>query len=134
MHYPVFVSRNQSFGELCTQAKYSSAGKSSLFEPFAKRTPGNQFHRQEIFSVLCTELENRFDVWMIQLGQRQCLFPEQLTGSFVGNDAGRQDLERYVAVVGAVHFAHSSYTELFDVVAKAGGLANHLEEPLWARY
>ncbi len=41
---------------------------------------------------------------MIQLGQRQCqcqcqcLFPEQLTGSFVGNGAGRQDLERYVAV------------------------------------
>jgi hypothetical protein len=69
-----------------------------LFEPFPKRTPGNQIHRQKIFFVLCAELENRFDVWMNQLGQRQCLFPEQLTGSFVGSRAGRQDLERYVGV------------------------------------
>ena len=133
MRYAVFVSRNQSFDELCTQAKYGSAGKWSLFEPFAKRTPRNQLHRQEIFSFLCAELENRFDVWMFQLGQRQCLFPEQLTGSFVGNGAGRQDLERYVAVclviVGAVHFAHSSSTDLFDDVVMAEGLANHLEEP-----
>jgi hypothetical protein len=34
--------------------------------------------------------------------------PEQLAGSFAGNGAGRQDLERYVM---------------------AEGLANHLEEP-----
>ena len=37
---------------------------------------------------------------MIQLGQRQWLFPEQLAGSFVGNGAGRQDLERYVMAEG----------------------------------
>ena len=84
---------------------------------------------------MCAELENRFDVWMIQLGQRQCqcLFPEQLTGSFVGSRAGRQDLERYVAVylviVCAIHFTHSSYTDLFDDVVKDEGLANHLEPP-----
>jgi hypothetical protein len=35
---------------------------------------------------------------MIQLGQRQWLFPEQPTAGFVGNGAGRQDLERYVEV------------------------------------
>jgi len=69
-----------------------------LFEPFAKRTPRNQLHRQEIFSVSRAELENRCDVWLIPLGQRECFVPEQLAGSFVGNGAGRQDLERYVAV------------------------------------
>jgi hypothetical protein len=95
--------------------------------------PGISFIARKIFSVLCAELENRFDVWMIQLGKRQCLFPEQLTGSFVGNGAARQDLERSVAVqlviVGAVHFVNSSYTDLFDDVVMAEGLANHLEEP-----
>jgi hypothetical protein len=56
---------------------------------------------------------------MIQLCQRQCLFPEQLAGNFVGNGA----------VADAVHFAHSSYTNLFDHEVMAEGLANHLEEP-----
>jgi len=73
MHYAVFLSRNQSFDKLCYPGEIQLRRQVSLFEPFAKRTPRNQLHRQEIFSVLCAELENRFDVWMIQLGQRQCL-------------------------------------------------------------
>jgi hypothetical protein len=34
-----------------------------------------------------------------------------------------------LVIAGAVHFAHSSYTNLFDDVVMAEGLANHLEEP-----
>jgi len=32
-------------------------------------------------------------------------------------------------IVCAIHFTHPSYTDLFDDVVKAEGLANHLEEP-----
>jgi hypothetical protein len=34
-----------------------------------------------------------------------------------------------LAIVCAIHFTHPSYTDLFDDVVKAEGLANHLEEP-----
>jgi hypothetical protein len=34
-----------------------------------------------------------------------------------------------LVIVCAIHFTHSSYTDLFDDVVKAEGLANHLEEP-----
>jgi hypothetical protein len=112
------VRCRQGFRELNSETLNLLRRQRAFFQALTQRTSRNQLHGQKVHSVLGTEFENRSDVGVIQLGEGQRFLAKLLSRCVVSERAGREDLQRDVAiellVVGTIDFAHAASADLCD--------------------
>ena len=130
MDDPLVVRRSQAFRQLRRHANDLRLRHRTTKKSLAQGRSGNQFHCQKVHAFLRTELENRCNIRMTQLGERQRFFAELLSCDFVGQRTCRQHFERDIAVqllvVRAIDDAHAARANLFDDAIMAETLANEL--------
>src|SRR6202451_2843450 len=98
MNDSLIVRRSQALRQLRCQANDLRLWHRSTEKPFAQRPPGNQLHRQEVHALLRTELENRGNIRMTQLSERERFFAELPAGGVIRQRACWQHFECDVAV------------------------------------
>ena|SRR6266849_1249459 len=109
----------------------SSVGSGPSLQARGQRLPFEILHHKEVHAILRVEIMNRGDIGMIQPREGLGLLVEALTGRFVSEGAGWQDLQGHVAleplVAGAIDFTHAARANLLHDAVMAKHRANHDE-------
>ena len=129
VNYAVVMRGGQAIGKLNAHARNFWKREWTCLDLVVERLPGNQFHHQKIDAILIGRVVDRFDVGMVQLGERESFLAEFLTDGFIGQSTGRKNLQSDVAVeffvVSAVDYAHSTGADEFDDAIVAQRIPKH---------
>ena len=114
--------------ELRTELQDLALRHRSRGEPRIECLAGDALEHQEVHPVLGVEVVDGDDIGVVELGERQRLAAEALPRHLVGQRAGRQQLERDVAlqalVMGGVDDAHAARADLLEHAIMAQRLAD----------
>jgi hypothetical protein len=127
----MFMGYGQCFRQLQPQALDFVLCEGACLENFPQRPALNQLHRQKINATLAIEFMDCRDVGVIEFCEDLSFFAEKFSSSFIADSADRQyfdsDVTIELLIVSAVHFSHSTTTDLLDDSVVAERLANHGE-------
>src|SRR6185503_14004812 len=112
------VGRLEAVGELDAEADDLIDRQRAESELGLEPLAGDQLQHQEIDPRVAAELVDRADIRMVQAGDGERFAVEAAAGAVVSEHAGRQHLQRDVAiemlVVGAVDDTHPAGADLFE--------------------
>ena len=133
---PCSCAAFQRLGDLPGDRQRFLEWKRPLRDPIRERRPLDEFHDERGDATGILESVDLCDVWIVQCRQRPGLALETSQALRIRCHAGRQDLDRHVAiearVTGAIDLAHSAASNQLDDVVRPDARATrqaHSETP-----
>ena len=130
------VSGIESPGDVNCQFEQLFRGKRPAQNALAQRHPFQQFHHDEILTLLLADLVDGANVRVVERRSGASLALETFQGRGIRAEFGRKKLQRYVPaegfVLGLVDNAHSTTAQFLDDAVVRDGLADHMSKDAMA--